>query len=224
MNLSKSELDRLGSRLRNSEHPADEDLVLLNRYRERFIKVADSVVAALQELSSYPVEARPHKSIPSIVAKLRRRQPARLSAIQDIAGARVIVPETDAQDDLVGRICARFPEAIVDDKRARPAFGYRAVHIIVSAPLPLEIQVRTVIQHAWAQLSERLADQYGFELKYGGGPDNIRTALLEYADFGHAVEDLAAQVRKGGNDPEALRRVQEYLGRLPAIVETLRVT
>lgn len=220
MNPSKSELDRLGSRLRNSEYPADEDIVLLNRYRERFIEVTASVSAALRELSAYPVESRPHKSIPSIVAKLRRRRPARLSAIQDIAGARIVVGDGEEQERLVERICARFSRVSVDDKRTQPSFGYRAVHVIVSAPLPFEVQVRTEIQHAWAQLSERLADRYGFELKYGGGPQTVRLALLELADVIHAIEDLAAAVRKG---ERVVKTTTDYLDRLSASIETLEI-
>lgn len=88
--LSKSQLDKLGSRLRNGNAPDDEDLVLLDRYRERFIGVNDTVLGELKQLTQFAIESR-HKSVPSIVAKLRRRQPARLSAIQDLAGARIIV-------------------------------------------------------------------------------------------------------------------------------------
>jgi putative GTP pyrophosphokinase len=220
--LSKSQLDRIGSRLRGSDDPTDEDLTLLNRYRERFVDVTRSVVDVLREISSYPIETR-HKSIPSIVAKLRRRQPARLSAIQDMAGARIVVPNVDAQNELIELICSRFPDASLDDKRLRPTFGYRAVHVVVNVPLPFEIQLRTDLEHAWAQLSERLADRYGFELKYGGGPESVRLALLEYADFAAAIERLAAGVRRGKATEESLKSARSYFDRLPEIVETLRI-
>jgi hypothetical protein len=42
--LSKNQIDRLGSRLRNSAEPSDDDLRLLNRYRERFVWVHDEIV------------------------------------------------------------------------------------------------------------------------------------------------------------------------------------
>ncbi|HEV2641290.1 MAG TPA: hypothetical protein VGT98_01215, partial [Candidatus Elarobacter sp.] len=180
--LSKSQLDKLGSRLRTSTDPEDADLVLLDRYRERFVAMNDTVLEELQELTGVAIESR-HKSVPSIVAKLRRRQPARLSAIQDLAGARILVWDLRAQDQLVEKLAGRYPNAVVDDKRRQPTFNYRAVHVIIEAPLPYEVQVRTLNQQTWAQLSERLADRYGFELKYGGGPQEVAAALAEYSEF-----------------------------------------
>jgi ppGpp synthetase/RelA/SpoT-type nucleotidyltranferase len=218
--ISKTQLDKLGSRLRNSADPNDEDLVLLDRYRERFIAVNDAVLADLKQLTNFGIESR-HKSVPSIVAKLRRRQPARLSAIQDLAGARIIVPNLRAQDDLVKDLLHRFPDAAVDDKRSRPTYSYRAVHVIIEAQLPYEIQVRTELQHAWAQLSERLADRYGFELKYGGGPKSVARALAEYADFA----DLVARITDDREpNPRALvGPLQSYAERLPVILEALEI-
>jgi putative GTP pyrophosphokinase len=221
--VSKSQLDRLGSRLRNAESPSSEDLLLLNRYREQFIAVSDSVVALLRTLTSYSIESR-HKSIPSIVAKLRRKQPARLSAIQDMAGARIIVFDATDQDELVHKIAARLPTSIIDDKRKEPVHGYRAVHVIASHPLVYEIQVRTTLEHAWAQLSERLADRHGFELKYGGGPPSVRDALLTFSDFLYALEKPIADSRAGLlNQPEA-QNARALLARLPEILEALEHT
>ena len=105
-------------------------------------RAVDTIVSELRRLTNFPIESR-HKSVPSIVAKLRRRQPARLSAIQDLAGARIIVPNLRAHDELVASIVARYPNAIVDDKRTKPTFSYRAVPVIVTISLPYEIQVRT---------------------------------------------------------------------------------
>jgi putative GTP pyrophosphokinase len=204
--LSKSALDRLGSRLRNDPSPSDEDLLLLNRYREQFLDLTRSIVRSLQNLTSWPIESR-HKSVPSIVAKLRRRQPARLTAIQDIAGARIIVSTLAEQDGVVRRILSHFPNAAVDDKRPHPTLGYRAVHVIVTAPLPFEIQIRTAIQHDWAQLSERLADRYGFELKYGGGPERVRLALIEYSEWLAAVEQFLENDARAGNPSESVLNI-----------------
>jgi ppGpp synthetase/RelA/SpoT-type nucleotidyltranferase len=217
--ISKSQLDKLGSRLRNSADPDDEDLVLLDRYRQRFVLINDTIVAKLRDLADFAVESR-HKSVPSIVAKLRRRQPARLSAIQDLAGARIIVPGLHAQDDFVQKLLGLYPESAVDDKRGRPTFNYRAIHVVVSAPLPYEVQIRTELQHVWAELSERLADRYGFELKYGGGPPNITRALAEYSDFAFAVDRFADPRVGGAQDVTGV--VEAYLERLPAIMETLK--
>lgn len=58
----------------------------------------------------------------------------------------------------------------VDDKRLKPTNGYRAVHLIVKRQGRLvEVQVRTRVQHLWAELSEKISDMYGQGIKYGTG-------------------------------------------------------
>jgi ppGpp synthetase/RelA/SpoT-type nucleotidyltranferase len=94
--------------------------------------------------------------------------------MQDIAGARVVAEMTrNEQDELVTKIKQLYPEAREIDRRVRPSFGYRAVHVVVTAEGRLvEIQVRTELQNLWAQLLERLADQWGRQIRYGGPPNN----------------------------------------------------
>jgi hypothetical protein len=71
---------------------------------------------------------------------------------------------------------------VIDDRRVRPSNGYRAVHVIVDADRPVEIQVRTHWQHWWAEFSEAMAVIYGDEVKYGGqipGHPEVRAQLDE---------------------------------------------
>ena len=133
------------------------------------------------------VSGRPAKSTSAIVDKLRRSS-MRLTQMQDIAGCRIAVPGIAEQNWLVDELVLMFNMGIVD-RRSRPSSGYRAVHIIVrSSPLPVEIQIRTELQHLWAELSEKLADRFGFELKYGGGPEAMRRILIELSDSIHQIE------------------------------------
>jgi len=41
----------------------------------------------------------------------------------------------------------------------------------------IEIQVRTTLQHLWAQLSEKYADSVDPSVKYRGGPKHVREHL-----------------------------------------------
>lgn len=79
------------------------------------------------------------------------------------------------QDELVDRLVATFADEArapkVIDRRAEPSHGYRAVHIIVfPGSVPVEIQVRTRLQHEWADMFEKLADRVGRGIRYGQTP------------------------------------------------------
>src|ERR1035437_1163164 len=81
--------------------------------------------------------------------------------------------------------------AVLVDRRKQPSYGYRAVHIIATVQSkPVEIQVRTELQHLWAQLSERLSDARGSAIKYGGGDPDIRQRLSEMSNLIGSYEDL----------------------------------
>ena len=84
-----------------------------------------------------------------------------------------------------------FPGAKLVDRRERPSHGYRAVHLIVRSHGKLvEIQVRTWLQDLWAQLSEKLADEFDPAIKYGGGPEQHRADLADMAELIRQVEQL----------------------------------
>lgn len=166
MTFSKSEVNRLGERLRAGP-PTTLDLELLNDFRRTFAPSFAAVEAAVRELVRGEVSGRPSKTTPSIVAKLRRGT-LQLSRMQDIAGIRIVGPDVEWQDETMRALTVRWPESRLVDRRLKPTHGYRAVHVIPSlGQLPVEIQVRTRLQHLWAQVSERGADLAGWDLKYG---------------------------------------------------------
>lgn len=171
MTLSRTQTDKLGDRLRRDEIPTDDDLRLLSRFREDRRSAMEAIGSGLREIVGTPPAGR-LKTINSIVDKLRRES-ARLSQVQDIAGLRIVRDMTRVdQDELVSLIIARFPDSKVFDRRANPSNGYRAVHVIVTSERHLvEIQVRTEPQHRWAMLVERFADAWGQQVKYGRPPD-----------------------------------------------------
>ena len=136
---------------------------------------------------------RPAKSTPAIVDKLCRSS-MRLTQMQDIAGCRVVVPDIPAQDWVIARLDQMF-DATVIDRRVKPSNGYRAVHVVVrEVGLPVEVQVRTDLQHVWAESSEKLADAFGSQLKYGGAPKEIRELL---DDFSKMIGDFEQHLDMG---------------------------
>jgi ppGpp synthetase/RelA/SpoT-type nucleotidyltranferase len=117
--------------------------------------------------------------------------------MQDIAGCRLIVPTLHEQDELVRQLLDLFPGAPIDDRRETPSFGYRAVHVLPRIDgHSVEIQVRTRIEDQWAELSEKLADLFGIEVKYGGGPAEIRDFLDRYSSVIALISRGEAQSRR----------------------------
>ena len=187
-NLSKTQIDRLGERLKTGVH-SEADLQLLDEYRRSFGSAYEEVLRVVRSHNLSP-SGRRAKSTSAIVEKLQRES-IRLSQMQDIAGCRIVVSNVVDQDKVVAALRAAFPAANVTDRRARPSFGYRAVHIIVEAAgRPIEIQVRSVFQHLWAERSERCADVVDSAIKYGGGPADLRMMLDKASRFVGDYESL----------------------------------
>ena len=175
MAVSKTQIDRLGDRLKVGSH-TESDLRLLDDYRRSFGEAYELVVRTIRQRGEFPT-GRLAKSTVSIVEKLRREK-IRLSQMQDIAGCRVVVMNVLEQDQFVSTLKADFPEANVIDRRDNPSHGYRAVHIIAEVSgKPIEIQVRSSLQHLWAELSEKSSDVLDPTIKYGGGTDEWRNHL-----------------------------------------------
>jgi putative GTP pyrophosphokinase len=177
---SRSQIDKLGERLKAGP-TTEADLRLLDEYRLTFVTAYQVVIDQIVALGLRPT-GRPAKSTKAIVDKLQRES-FRLSQIQDIAGCRVIVESIAEQDRVVVELGRVMPRCTVLDRRARPSHGYRAVHVVVEAAgQPVEVQIRTILQQVWAQISEKLADGVDPALKYGGGPVEIRKALEAFSD------------------------------------------
>ncbi|MEK7747905.1 MAG: hypothetical protein AAB300_02360, partial [Nitrospirota bacterium] len=110
---------------------------------------------------------------------------------QDIAGCRIIVSDILEQDDVLEKLGRLFPKNRIVDRRLKPSFGYQAVHVIVEVVgYPIEIQVRTTLQHAWADYSQTLSDILDPQIKYGGGPSTMSEGLMEYSTGIQEIEAL----------------------------------
>jgi putative GTP pyrophosphokinase len=191
--LSISQLNKLGERLRKGQ-VSDDDLRALDTFRLSFAPACDQAAHELNKLGLKPV-SRPAKSTASIIAKLNRER-SRLSKMQDIAGCRVEVDNIAQQDRVVNDIVAKFPDALVYDRRLKPSHGYRAVHVVIDIQSFLvEIQVRTSLQHGWASAVERLADRIDLDIKYGGGPEGLQHQLLNLTNAIAGLEETENLLR-----------------------------
>ena len=150
------------------------------------------------------VESRT-KSVDSFIGKIQREgkdfaNP--LEEITDLVGIRIIAYHKEDVDEIGEIIEKEFGidrEKSMDKAQALDPdrFGYLSVHYVISLSSPrtdlpewetfsnikAEIQVRTVLQHAWAAINHRLVYKAAKEI-----PKNLRrqlfrlSALLELAD------------------------------------------
>lgn len=126
------------------------------------------------------------KRMDTIRDKLERQPKMALSRMHDIAGCRAVVPDQVAADTVLKRLRAQSGWDLLDrtwDYVAEPKpDGYRAKHVVVRKDdVLIELQLRTAIQHAWAELVERLDRTYGLQLKAGRADEDVRGALAEAA-------------------------------------------
>jgi ppGpp synthetase/RelA/SpoT-type nucleotidyltranferase len=196
MNLSKTQIDRLGERLKKGEITAD-DLRLLDTYRRSLADAYDEVVGAIRKELGLGPTGRPAKSTTSISDKLRRES-IRLTQIQDIAGCRLIVPDIANQNQVVQSLSRLFETTNIADRREKPSHGYRAVHVIVThLGKMIEIQVRTELQHLWAELSEKLSDIDDPTIKYGGGDKSVQEMLADASSAVTSEEAFEVEIADG---------------------------
>lgn len=200
-NLSNTQIDRLGDRLREASL-TESDLRLLDDYRRSFRKAYETVVRTIREGLQLEPSGRPAKSTGALVEKLRRES-IRLSQMQDITGCRVVVADLAEQERAVASLRGVFPGSSVIDRRADPSHGYRAVHVIVRCSGKLvEIQIRTSLQHLWAEISEKLSDLFDPNIKYGGGDDKTRRVLATVSVSVLKLETLQQSIELIANREE----------------------
>jgi GTP pyrophosphokinase len=227
---SKTQIDRLGERLKKGQ-VSEDDLRQLDSYRESFAEAYEEVLATVRQVlaavrssADLDLTGRDRKTRFSIIEKLRREKTMKLSQMQDIAGCRFVVADIPEQDRVVERLSRAFatkPKVI--DRRQQPSHGYRAVHVIATARgKVVEIQVRTELQNQWAQLSEKVADRFDARIKYGAGNSGILDILSLYSGYVANVE--AVEGERGGSKllrPSANRELDNQKAQLRESLDEL---
>jgi len=122
----------------------------------------------------------------------------------------MVVGDVAAQDFAASAVTKEFDDVVVSNRRLKPSHGYRAVHLIVRVTdKPIEVQIRTVLQHAWAELSEKCADVFDPSIKYGGGPPAVRETLDSLSELAGVIEEAESDlVHAGVSDGEFAQRLR----------------
>ena len=124
-----------------------------------------------------------------------------LADITDIIGLRVITFYIDDVDKVASAVERLFTvdwENSVDKRKIHEidSFGYLSLHYICSKkgfPYRFEIQMRTVLQHAWANMNHDTGYKSGVEVPKEYLRNMSRLAgMLELADYRRRVQALVA--------------------------------
>ncbi len=224
--ISKSQIDRLGDRLKK-QSLGEADLRALDEHRRSFRRAYESVLNTIKDQLQLEPTGRPAKSTPSIIDKLRREK-IRLSQVQDMAGCRLVVADAVLQAQTLAALQRAFPDLKLVDRRLRPSHGYRAVHaIVVVDGISVEIQVRSLLQQLWAEFSERLSDMVDAALKYGGGPKTLRQGLYSISKDIAGLEKIERRIhalttQTAGKANSAFQEVYDNCAPIKERVEGLR--
>ncbi|MCR5352043.1 MAG: hypothetical protein K6E35_06090 [Bacteroidales bacterium] len=181
---------------------------ILQEYREqlpRFRKMSSDVYARLQAtfrdagLQVAAIESRV-KSEASLAGKLELKgsKYASLADITDILGLRVITFYIDDVDKVASAVERMFDvdwENSVDKRKIHEidSFGYMSLHYICSQPdfpYRFEIQMRTVLQHAWANMNHDTGYKSGVEV-----PKEYLRNLSRLAGMLELVDEQFSRIR-----------------------------
>ncbi len=176
--------------------PPEDTLAVYDAYRSSFDahlrSLVEAIIPLLEEFDVLSVNTRLKQS-KSIVAKLRRHRTT-LSTIEDVGGCRIVVSSMLDTRGVIQALADQFDIVRLRDYQTDPRAGYRSCHLVgqLSERHRVEIQVRTEIQNEWANLSEDLAHRVDPEVKYGGGPPTLRSALDDLSSQGAKLDTVLA--------------------------------
>jgi ppGpp synthetase/RelA/SpoT-type nucleotidyltranferase len=237
---SKSRVNRAGTRIRNGE-ASDSDLEVLAEWRAGHRAVLNTFQAILRNRTRGTdiVVAQRHKRRSTIVGKLRRYPGMQLSRMDDVAGCRLIFSKVaDLHSFRKEFLNAHFRherrnEVDKYDYIEHPkSTGYRGIHdvysydvnSVVGRPfkgLLVELQYRTLIQHAWATTVEVIGFITESQPKFQEGDKRYEQAMALASEILARVYEDATGPFPDKQDRDVVR---EFLGMEARIglMQTLR--
>ena len=228
--VSKKELNRISKRIVENTDTI-EDLQKLSDFRAEHSKIIKSFVWSLRSIINNKkiklsnrnriIISQRLKRLPSIIGKLKRFPELRLSRMQDLAGARIILPNIKDTEEVANYLknkvykqkyknnflFVREKNYILEPKED----GYRSIHQIFKYQgkkesqlegYQIELQIRTRLQHQWATSVEIIDSIKQQSLKTGGGDAYYReffklsSKLMEYIEFKKDMNEISDKIKR----------------------------
>ncbi|WP_250439857.1 RelA/SpoT domain-containing protein [Caballeronia sp. AZ1_KS37] len=224
---SRKRVNAAGNNVRNDAATGD-DLGVIEEWRAGHRHVLNTFQAALRKRTrgTNITVAQRHKRKNTIFGKLKRLQGMQLGRMDDVAGCRVIFRSLDELHEFRrGFHEARFNHKLRNDPdkynyiHHPKATGYRGIHDVYEynvdslkyghlSGLYIEIQYRTLVQHAWATAVEVIGFVTESQPKFQQGDKRYEHAMC-------LASEILARAHEGlkGPFPEKTDRevVEEFL-------------
>lgn len=200
--FSTNSIKRLGRALTEHRGLSDAETLLYEAFYEDALSRQVFVQQVLQDLDLNMVFERDTnlaisgriKNPGTLIDKLQRDHTIKLPSIHDVGGVRIVGDFLQVEQRRLAEVLGSFfsqdamsRQSEIVDRCETPNQGYRAIHVIVFPEgKPVEIQIRTRLQHIWASLIEKLGDDWGRELRYGepiiAPTEDLRIARRRFVD------------------------------------------
>lgn len=227
--LSKKQVKKAGDRLQKEyrgilELPPEQklhDIGTVDRWRQLHADplawVTDALARRIEPIATQVVLAQRLKRMPQIIRKLARYETMKLDQMQDLGGCRAIFASLEEVDEAARLIRSygsqRWTVHQTSDYRhdGRSDTRYRALHVVVlRSDRLIEIQLRTIRQHAWAEAVERVDALTDHHVKEGQAPEEFKEYFFLASD-GFYARDIGAPVSP--RHRQRFRQLHGALGR-----------
>jgi hypothetical protein len=249
---SKGQIDRAGQTLitpHASYADIYEALAVVNNWRSSHSFPLNTLQVGLRQrarqVDAEALVAQRIKRLTSIEAKLSRFRTIRLSQMQDIGGCRAVVRTVAHVRQLaqLHRMSGMKHKLLrVDDYLEAPqASGYRGIHLIYRYysdrsetynGLQVEIQLRSLLEHAWATAVETVGTFLKQALKSSQGHAEwlrffalmgsalaLRERTAVVPDTPVSREELFTELRQKAEELDVERRLEAYGNALQTLEE-----
>lgn len=180
---SKKAVNRAGVTLLSSDPKGQYDAKnVLDNWRACHIAPLNSFQTSLRlklkNIDKDALVSQRLKRTPSILSKLERNSGMKLARMQDIGGIRAVVKNMQKVREIEtaykkGTRVFSIVNGGKDYINYPKDSGYRSVHMIFKCKngFSIELQIRTIIQHAWATAVETMGTFLDNSLKSSEGPE-----------------------------------------------------
>jgi putative GTP pyrophosphokinase len=232
--FARHEQDAISSYLR--VRPFYEELAaVVGRIVEECLSKRSITVHSVQHRAKDPVSFGRKAAIPSEGSPERPKYDHPLSQVTDLAGVRVITNVRQTISDVDKLLHEEFDVVERSDKGKalfdQDRFGYQSVHYLVKisggrqqlaeyeryASGVVEVQVRTILQHAWAEIEHDIQYKSSFSI-----PAEIRRRFMSLAGMLEVADREFEAIQNADRELSVSVEKQVQVGQLSGVEITPR--